>query len=668
MSNNQKEKIDLLRKELHEHNYRYYVLNDPKISDFEYDMKMKELIELEKEHPEFESEDSPSRRVGQDRNIEFKQVKHKYPMLSLGNTYSEEELMEFHTRVKKTLKEDFEYVCELKYDGVSISLTYFEGYLQTAVTRGDGNVGDDVTANVKTIKTVPIKCQGEDYPEEFVIRGEIYMPVDGFRKMNEERIKKGEAPFANPRNSAAGTLKMQNSALVAKRPLDCFLYYVLGDDIPSDRHYENLEKAREWGFKVPKEIKLVKSIDEVFDYIHHWDKKRKDLPFEIDGVVLKVNSYAQREKLGTTAKSPRWAISYKFRAEQVSTTLKSIQYQVGRTGAVTPVANLSPVKLAGTTVKRASLHNADQIKLLDIRVNDVVYVEKGGEIIPKIVGVDKSKRPKDASPVEYVTECPACGTPLVRKEGEAAHYCPNDTGCPPQIKGRIEHFVSRKAMDIESLGKETIDQLYNSGLINNMADLYKLKAKDIVKLERQGYKSAENIVKGIDASKNVPFTRVLFALGIRYIGETVAKKLALHFQSIDKLSKASYDDLIEVDEIGDRIAQSLKEYFNNEKHLELIEELKKNDVQLHVLDEESQKMSDQLEGKTMVISGSFNKHSRDEIRELIEKHGGKNTGSISSNTDYIVAGENMGPSKLDKAKKMNIPVISEDEFLEMINQ
>ena len=659
--------IEQLREELDRHNYLYYVLNSPVISDYEYDQMMNRLIKLESEHPEFFDPDSPSQRVGSDINIEFKQVKHKYPMLSLGNTYNEGEITDFYNRIAKALNEPFEIVCELKYDGASISLTYENGRLVRGVTRGDGTQGDDVTANIKTIKSIPLKIKG-DYPPEFEIRGEVYIPRDKFDQMNKERIEAGEEPFSNPRNTAAGSLKLQNSKQVAQRPLDCFLYYVLGEQLPSDKHSENLEKARSWGFKIPKEYKVCQNLEEIFEFIHYWDTARNDLPYDIDGIVLKVNDLNQQKRLGFTAKNPRWAISYKFKAEQGYTKLLSVDFQVGRTGAITPVANLEPVHLAGTIVKRASLHNADFIASLDLHLGDMVYVEKGGEIIPKIVEVDIEARKPDAEPVRFITHCPECGTELVRPEGEAAHYCPNSVSCPPQVKGRIEHFISRKAMNIDGLGPETIDLLYNAGLVKDVSDLYTLHPRSLVSLERLGDKSARNIIQSIEASKKVPFPRVLFALGIRYVGETVAKKLAMAFKSIDKLMEASVEELTEVDEIGERIASSVVSFFADERNREIIAKLKKAGLQFELSEEEMQTTSEALKGKSIVISGTFAKHSRDEIKQLIEKNGGKNSSSISSKTDYLVAGDKTGPAKLAKAEKLGIPVISEDDLLNLIGQ
>lgn len=661
-----KKRVEKLRLELDKHNHNYYVLNKPVISDFEYDILMNDLLHLEKMFPEFADSGSPTQRVGDDTNKEFRQVAHKYPMLSLGNTYSEEELRDFDARVKKTIGENFTYTCEFKFDGASISLTYIAGKLDRAITRGDGLSGDDVTANVKTIKSIPLQLTGSGFPEEFEIRGEIFMPHAGFNKINKEREKAGESLFANPRNAAAGTLKIQNSSLVAKRPLDCYLYYILGENIHGDSHYANLLKAKEWGFRISEHVGQCKNIDEVLTYIRSANEERKNLPFDIDGVVIKVDSLHHQKQLGYTAKTPRWAISYKFKAEQAETRLISIDFQVGRTGAITPVANLEPVFLAGTTVKRATLHNADQIELHDLRIGDYVLVEKGGEIIPKIVGANKEKRLPGSSPLIYIDKCPECSTLLVRNEGEAAHYCPNDDGCPPQIKGKISHFIGRKAMNIDGLGEETVDLLFNQGLINTVADLYDLKKEQLIPLERMGDKSAENIIAGIESSRQVPFHRVLFAIGIRYVGETVAKKLAGHFKNIDALAKATCEELVEVEEIGERIAESVIQYFGVEKHRQIIEKLRLAGVQLKVENTARGLVSQKLQGLSYVISGTFNKYSRDELKELIEKHGGKNTGSISAKTNYLLAGENMGPAKLEKATKLKVPVITEEDFLRMI--
>ncbi|MBN2484427.1 MAG: NAD-dependent DNA ligase LigA [Bacteroidales bacterium] len=657
-------RIAELRQFIDTANYKYYVLSQPEVDDRVYDNALKELQELESENPEFFDAASPTQRVGSDINQEFEQVAHAFPMLSLDNTYNKEELIEFEKRNKRILNENFEYICELKYDGASISLHYENGKLLRAVTRGDGEKGDDVTANVKTIKSIPLTLKGKSYPGVFEIRGEIFIPHKGFEKMNEERREQQLPEFANPRNAASGTLKMQNSSLVAKRPLDCFLYYLIGSRLPFDNHYDNMQAARDWGFKVPDIIIKCQSIDEVLGFIEKWETGRKNLPFDIDGVVIKINSLRQQEILGMTAKSPRWATSYKFKAEQALTLLESISYQVGRTGAITPVANLSPVQLAGTTVKRASLHNADQIALLDIRVGDFVYIEKGGEIIPKVVGVEKSKRLAGSKPTEYISHCPECGTRLIRTEGEAKHFCPNTDGCPPQIKGKLEHFVSRKAMDI-GLAEATIEQLFDEGLVNTVADFYQLKNEDLLKLDRFAEKSADNLIKSIEESKNVPFERVLFALGIRFVGETVAKKLARSIGSIDLLMAADFEKLVSIDEIGDKIASAIIEHFSVQKHLDIVEGLKKAGVQLAIKESQAPQ-SNLLAGKSLIISGTFSKYSREQIKELIEKHGGKNVSSISSKTDYLVAGENIGPSKLEKIKELNIPILSEDEFLEMI--
>ena len=662
-----KEKIDQLRADLHRHNYNYYVLNAPEISDKEFDDRMRELQDLEKEHPEYQDDNSPTMRVGSDLNKNFTQVAHKYPMLSLGNTYSESEVTDFYDRVKKALNEDFEICCELKYDGTSISLTYENGKLVRAVTRGDGEKGDDVTDNVKTIRTIPLVLHGS-YPESFEIRGEILMPWEVFEELNREKEAREEPLFANPRNAASGTLKLQNSAIVASRKLDAYLYYLLGEELPCDGHYENLQAAAGWGFKTSEHMKKAHSLEEVFEYIRYWDTERKNLPVATDGIVLKVNSMRQQKNLGFTAKSPRWAIAYKFQAERALTRLNKVTYQVGRTGAVTPVANLDPVQLSGTIVKRASLHNADIIEGLDLHIGDMVYVEKGGEIIPKITGVDKDARSMlIGEKVKFITHCPECGSKLIRYEGEAAHYCPNETSCPPQIKGKIEHFISRKAMNIDGLGPETVDMFYRLGLIKNTADLYQLTADDIKNLDRMGEKSAENIIKGIEASKEVPFERVLFALGIRFVGETVAKKIAKSFNDIDELENANLEKLINIDEIGEKIAQSILTYFANPLNCELIERLKSTGLQLYRREEDLSGYTDKLAGQSIVISGVFTHHSRDEYKELIEKNGGKNVGSISAKTSFILAGENMGPAKLEKAHKLGIKLMSEDEFLTLIS-
>ncbi|WP_072532110.1 NAD-dependent DNA ligase LigA [Bacteroides ilei] len=661
-------RIDQLREELHLHNYNYYVLNAPVISDQEFDRMMRELQDLEARHPEHFDENSPSVRVGSDLNKNFTQVVHRYPMLSLGNTYSQAEVTEFYDRVKKSLNEDFEICCEMKFDGTSISLTYEDGKLVRAVTRGDGVKGDDVTDNVKTIRSIPLVLHGSGYPKSFEMRGEILMPWDVFEELNRERELREEPLFANPRNAASGTLKSQNSAVVASRKLDAYLYYMLGEDLPHDGHYENLQEAEKWGFKISHIARKVRTLQEIFDFIDYWDVERKNLPVATDGIVLKVNSLRQQRNLGYTAKSPRWAIAYKFQAERALTRLLKVTYQVGRTGAITPVANLEPVQLSGTVVRRASLHNADIIASLDLHIGDMVYVEKGGEIIPKITGVDLASRPAGSEKVIFITHCPECGSKLVRYEDEAAHYCTNETACPPQIKGRIEHFISRRAMNIEGLGPETVDLFYQEGLIHDVADLYDLKAADISRLERLGEKSAENIISGIARSREVPYERVLFALGIRFVGETVAKKVAKAFPSIDALAAATLDDLIHVDEIGGRIAQSIIQYFANGKNREIIERLRKAGLKMEADPSLTAAYSDKLQGKSVVISGVFTRHSRDEYKELIERHGGKNVGSISRKTSFILAGDNMGPSKLEKARALNIPIIDETRFLDMINE
>lgn len=662
-----KKKIDQLRAELHRHNYRYYVLNAPEISDKEFDDMMRELQNLEQTHPEFQDTNSPTMRVGSDLNKNFTQVAHKYPMLSLGNTYSEGEVSDFYDRIQKSLNEDFEICAELKYDGTSISLTYENGKLIRAVTRGDGEKGDDVTDNVKTIHTVPLVLHG-DYPEIFEIRGEILMPWIVFEELNREKEAREEPLFANPRNAASGTLKLQNSSIVASRKLDAYLYYLLGENLPYDGHYENLQKAAEWGFKISDHMKKCHSLQDIFDYIHYWDIERKNLPVATDGIVLKVNSLKQQRNLGFTAKSPRWAIAYKFQAERELTRLNKVTYQVGRTGAITPVANLNPVQLSGTIVKRASLHNSDIIEGLDLHIGDMVYVEKGGEIIPKITGVDKDARGMMiGEKVKFITHCPECGSKLIRYEGEAAHYCPNETTCSPQIKGKIEHFISRKAMNIDGLGPETIDMFFRLGLIKDTADLYGLTVDKIKNLDRMGDKSAENIVRSIAQSREVPFERVLFALGIRFVGETVAKKIAKSFTNIEDLESASLERLVNIDEIGEKIAQSILSYFSNPLNKDLIERLKNAGLQFSKKEEDLKDYTDKLAGQSIVISGVFTHHSRDEYKNLIEKNGGKNVGSISSKTSFILAGENMGPSKLEKAQKLGIRIMSEDEFLALIS-
>lgn len=663
-----KEQIEALRSELEQHNYNYYVLSAPTISDKEFDEKMKELQDLEAAHPEYYDPNSPTQRVGSDLSKEFEQVQHRYPMLSLGNTYSEEEVRDFYERTERSLNEPFEIVAELKYDGTSISLWYEKGRLVRAVTRGDGSKGDDVTANVKTIRSVPLRLRGNDYPEEVEIRGEILLPWAEFDRLNKEREEQEEPLFANPRNAASGTLKQQNPAIVAARKLDAYLYYVLGEHLPADTHYGNLEAARRWGLKIPNVIKVCHNLQDIFDYIHYWDTERKNLPVATDGIVLKVNSLRQQKNLGFTAKSPRWAIAYKFQAERAETRLNSVSFQVGRTGAVTPVANLEPVLLAGTVVKRASLHNADIIEGLDLHIGDQVYVEKGGEIIPKIVGVNTEARTMMiGEKVRFITRCPECKTPLIRPEGEAAHYCPNDSGCPPQIKGRIEHFVTRKAMNI-NIGPETVEDLFNVGLVKNIADLYDLRITDLLTLERWAEKSARNLMNSLRESKAVPFERVLYALGIRYVGETVAKRLASSFHSIDRLMEASFEQLVDVDEIGDRIAQSVVAYFSDAENRQIVERLRAHGLQMEVSEEVLANRSERLKGLTFVISGTFTQHSRDEYKAMIEQHGGKNTGSVSGKTSYILAGENMGPAKLEKAAKLGVRIIREDEFLKMIEE
>ncbi|NKI32568.1 NAD-dependent DNA ligase LigA [Croceivirga thetidis] len=660
-----KERIESLREELREHNYKYYVLDTPSISDYDFDMKLKELQKLEEAHPEFYDSNSPTLRVGGEVTKNFETVVHEHRMYSLDNSYSKEDLEDWEKRIQRILGDvPVEFVCELKYDGASISLTYENGELSRAVTRGDGFQGDLVTTNIKTINTIPLKLKG-DYPSKFDIRGEIILTLEGFAKMNKERLENGEEPYMNPRNTASGSLKLQDSSIVAKRPLECLLYSLAGAS-GLQTQFEVLEKARSWGFKVPPVSKLAKSIDEVLKFVQYWDIHRHDLPYETDGVVIKVNNLQHQEELGYTAKAPRWAMAYKFKAEQVSTVLNEITYQVGRTGAITPVANLEPVLLAGTTVKRASLHNADQIAKLDVREGDTVFVEKGGEIIPKIISVDLSKRPAGLTPTEYIGCCPECGTELIRKEGEAQHFCPNDVGCPPQITGRIQHFISRKAMDIEGLGGETVELLFKEGLIKNYADLYTLTKEQIIPLERMAEKSAVNLVKGVAASKGIPFERVLFALGIRYVGETVAKKLAKAYKNIDTLMAASEEELVAVDEIGGRIAESVVQFFSEEKNRELVERLKTYGLQFSLSEEQLQNQSDTLKGKTFVVSGVFQTISRNELKKLIEDNGGKVASSVSSKTSYLVAGENMGPSKRTKAEANGVPIISEKDFLTMV--
>ena len=676
----QKEIIKL-RKELEQHNYNYYVLNQPTISDFDFDQMMHRLQDLESQHPEMADPNSPTQRVGSDLNQQFRQVEHKYPMLSLANTYSEQDVREFYERVRSGLQgEDFDICCEMKYDGLSISLTYIDGKLTQAVTRGDGVRGDDVTANVRTIHSIPLTLiEGSGYPKEFEIRGEILMPWTSFETLNAEREKNEEQLFANPRNAASGTLKSQKSELVAQRKLDAYLYYLLGENEPpslfstpcsvdfnNGYHYENLQEAKKWGFKISEGMKKCKTIDEILEFINYWDTERKNLPVATDGIVMKVNSLRQQRHLGYTAKSPRWAIAYKFKAEQACTRLNEVTFQVGRTGAVTPVANMEPVQLAGTIVKRASLHNADIIKELDLHIGDMVYVEKGGEIIPKVVGVDKSQRTPDMQNVEFITNCPECGATLVRYEGEAAHYCPNDTACPPQIKGRIEHFISRKAMNIDSLGPETVDDFYKRGLIHDIADLYKLNAAQIANYNKNRTVSAVKAVTAITNSTQVPFERVVFAIGIRFVGETTAKLLARHFKSMETLKNATMEELLEVEGIGQVIAESIIRYFHEEKNIDILRRLEEAGVKMSLSEEDLAGHSDKLTGKSIVISGVFAQHSRDEYKTMIEKNGGKNVGSISKKTSFILAGENMGPAKLEKAGKLGIPIINEEEFLQMI--
>ena len=661
-----KDKIKALREALEQHNYNYYVLSAPTISDREFDEMMKELQVLEEAHPEYADPHSPTQRVGSDLSKEFEQVVHKYPMLSLGNTYSEDEVKDFYERIARDLNEPFEIVAELKYDGTSISLTYEDGRLVRAVTRGDGTRGDDVTANVKTIRSVPLKLMGDRYPATFEIRGEILLPWAEFDRLNKEREEQEEPLFANPRNAASGTLKQQNPAVVAARKLDAYFYYLLGEELPAETHFDNLEAARSWGFKIPNVIRVCNSLEDIYDYIAYWDVERKNLPVATDGIVLKVNSLRQQRNLGFTAKSPRWAIAYKFQAERAVTRLNSVSFQVGRTGAVTPVANLEPVLLAGTTVKRASLHNADIIEGLDLHLGDKVFVEKGGEIIPKIVGVDVEARGLlVGDKVRFIRSCPECGTPLMRPEGEAAHYCPNEAGCPPQIKGKIEHFVTRRAMNI-NMGPETVEDLYEAGYIKDTADLYTLEIADLLRLERWADKSARNLMASLEESKQVPFERVLYGLGIRFVGETVAKRLVSAFHSMEQLEQASFEDLTAVDEIGERIARSIIAYFADERNRTLVNRLMEYGLQMSVPEEKLANRSEKLKGLSIVISGTFAKHSRDEYKAMIEQHGGKNSGSVSGKTDYILAGDNMGPAKLEKAAKLGVMIINEDEFLNMI--
>ena len=680
MSDSIKNTIEKISKELEEHNYNYYVLSNPIISDFDFDKLLEELLALEKQNPEYVLPDSPSQRVGGTITKEFKNVKHKYPMLSLSNTYNEEELRDFDERIKKAGISEFEYVAELKYDGVSISLTYIDGLLTQAVTRGDGENGDDITANVKTINSIPLKLRGENYPAEFEIRGEIFMPKSEFLRINEEMrkqlIEEGydeeeifEKQLKNPRNATSGSLKQQDSKAVAERKLDCYLYSVLGNNLPFTSHYDSLIEAKKWGFKVSADMEKVSSVEGLIKYLEKWDKKRHDLNVETDGVVIKVNSYEQQKFLGFTAKSPRWAIAYKFKAARVSTILESISYQVGRTGAITPVANLKPVQLAGTTVKRASLHNADIIEKLDVRIGDTVFVEKGGEIIPKIISVDESKRDlfSDSNqPTKYITHCPECNTELIRSEGEANHYCPNELGCPPQVKGKMEHFVSRKAMNIDSMGAETIAQLYDAGLVKTIADIYELKKEDLLKIERMAEKSANNLLAGVEASKSVPFERVLFAIGIRHIGETTAKKLAFYYKNIESIKGATLLELLEVGDVGERTAQTIVDYFSNKRIEEILHKLNAAGLQFELSEEQLTNTSEKLKDLSFVVSGVFSKFSRDEIKKTIEQNGGKNVGSISGKTNFVLAGENMGPEKLKKAEKLGVKVITEDEFIKMV--
>lgn len=660
--------VEQIRNDLNTHNYRYYVLNDPTISDFEYDQLLNRLIELEKQYPDLADPLSPSVRVGDDRNQNFMQQNHRTPMFSLGNTYSREDVIEFDMRIRKTVGQAVEYFCELKYDGTAISLTYERGQLLRGITRGDGMRGDDVTSNILTIKSIPLRLQGAGWPSVFEIRGEVMLTRSVFEQLNQERVEIGDPPFANPRNAAAGTLKLQNSSLVAKRRLDCFLYALAGQELPTKKHSDNLAIAREWGFKIPDYSRVCQNLDEVFEFIRYWESERKKLPFDTDGVVIKVNSLQQQEILGNTAKSPRWAIAYKYPPDRAETRLISIDYQVGRTGAVTPVANLEPVSLAGTTVKRASVHNEDQIRILDLHLGDTVFIEKGGEIIPKITGVNLKKRLPLALPVQFPEVCPECGTPLKKDPGEARHYCPNEEECPPQIKGKLEHFISRRAMNIEGLGEETIRLLYREGLVSNPADLYDLKTHQLASLERLAEKSAQNIIESIDASRQVPFERVLFALGIRHVGETVARKIASYFDTMDQLIQANIEELLQVDEVGEKIAGSLLGFFAREKNLTIIHRLRNAGLQMKSTRKGMNGPAGALSGKTIVISGVFKKYSRDQIKELIERHGGKNSGSLSSKTTWLLAGENAGPEKIRKAKELNIKLLSEEEFGQLIDK
>ena len=663
-----RQQVEQIRNDLNTHNYRYYVLNDPTISDFEYDQLLNRLIKLEKQHPDLADPLSPSVRVGDDRNQDFIQQNHRTPMFSLGNTYSREDVIEFDMRIRKTVGQAVEYFCELKYDGTAISLTYERGQLLRGITRGDGMRGDDVTSNILTIKSIPLRLQGAGWPSVFEIRGEVILTRSVFEQLNQERVEIGDPPFANPRNAAAGTLKLQNSSQVAKRRLDCFLYALAGQELPTKKHSDNLAIAREWGFKIPDYSRVCQNLDEVFEFIRYWESERKKLPFDTDGVVIKVNSLQQQEILGNTAKSPRWAIAYKYPPDRAETRLISIDYQVGRTGAVTPVANLEPVSLAGTTVKRASVHNEDQIRILDLHLGDTVFIEKGGEIIPKITGVNLKKRLPLALPVQFPEVCPECGTPLKKDPGEARHYCPNEEECPPQIKGKLEHFISRRAMNIEGLGEETISLLYREGLVSNPADLYDLKTHQLASLERLAEKSAQNIIESIDASRQVPFERVLFALGIRHVGETVARKIASYFDTMDQLIQANIEELLQVDEVGEKIAGSLLEFFAREKNLTIIDRLRNAGLQMKSTRKVMNGPAGALSGKTIVISGVFKKYSRDQIKELIERHGGKNSGSLSSKTTWLLAGENAGPEKIRKAKELNIKLLSEEEFGQLIDK
>lgn len=662
---NIEQKILTLRKELDTHNYNYYVLSAPTIPDQQFDAMLKELVTLENQYPQYNDPNSPTQRVGSDITKNFKQVEHRYPMLSLSNTYSKEEVLEFYDRIKKDLNDDFEIVCELKFDGTSISLTYINGELTQAITRGDGVRGDDITNNIRTVRSIPLKLKGDDYPQEFEIRGEIIMPWTVFDNLNSQRAQQEEPLFANPRNATSGTLKQQDPKIVASRRLDSYLYYILGENLPCKDHYQNLQKAAQWGFKISQHTQKCKTIEEVYNYLDHWDTQRHNLPVATDGVVLKINSLLQQKNLGNTSKFPRWAIAYKFQAEQEVTQLLSVTYQVGRTGAVTPVANLKPVVLSGTTVKRASLYNEDAINNLDLHISDTVYIEKGGEIIPKITKVDLSLRKPNSPKVQFIKNCPQCNTPLVRDEGEAVHYCPNESQCPPQIKGRIEHFVTRKAMNIAA-GSETIEHLFNAQLVKDVADLYTLQWEEVAKLERWAEKSAKNLIKSIQESTQVPYPRVLFALGIRYVGETVAKKLATAFSTIDSLKNATFDQLIQVDEIGERIALSIIDYFSKEQNIRLIDRLRSHNLQFEQTEIIDNTKTNKLNGATIVISGTFEKHSRDEYKTLIDNNGGKNSGSISSKTNYLLAGANIGPAKLEKAEKLKITILSEEQFLKMI--